>query len=222
MVNTDRYVLNKRKAIMDDIIFRVNSLYDKGIVIKPSASTEIIGINNGQDIGYLIGPDYEDIRDAISDIFHSGIDINYTEEYNYKKIINRQVDHNKTRDLMVKIGTISDGKNISDACAYLDNIKCLGIDYVSSKSWDDLISKSYFGLLNNPIHEIKLASYSGKLITRCLPGWSNTHLEPMYKLQQGWVSGDEIEEVVREEMKNGLDITDGLCRKCYEYMLKMN
>lgn len=215
MLNIVNDTRRERNKSIDVLVSRISFLKDNGVVVKPSAAPEIMGVKNSEHIGYLIGADYDKIEDIIDDIIMSDSVTNFFEYRKNPRIKTKQINHEKTRENFIRDGFTNSKNNIFDAYLYLSRLKHLGVVFDSTKKWSDMLAKDYLTEMKNPFDEIRLASYGKKMISRCLPGWSSSHNNvARYKLSNNWIEDKKIDSAVKNEIKNGLIVTDGLCEEC--------
>lgn len=195
----------------------VASLKEKGLIVKASALTQLIGFGSeiSPNLGAIVAPDYTDAEDVLGDIYIGGLSVNCNALKQKPYPQGLHLDHNRSFAAMRDSGVILPGNSFAEAMQYIIQLRKYGV-FLNQGTWKDILADEHRDVIDTPLKEIELCAASGRLVARCKPGWTNVHTNySRYRLNGEWNENPILREVIETYYKQKkFEFTDGICDKC--------
>jgi hypothetical protein len=201
----------------------VASLKEKGLIVKASTLPQLIGFGSeiSPTLSAIVAPDYSDAEDVLGDIYIGGLSINCEPLKREPYVRAAHLDSDKTLIALRDKGLVKSSNSFREAVQYLSQLRQYGVNVVPG-TWEEVLAEEHRQAIDTPLKEIELCAASGRLITRCNPGWSDVHTQnARYRLRGEWNDNPLLAGLIELYHEEGrFRFTDKVCDACHQFRMR--
>lgn len=200
----------------------ITALREKGLIVRAmSLSTLASTGKSAEMVGKAAGPDYVTAEDMLRDMYIAGLPISCEPLKKEPYIRATHLDPDKTLAALRNRGIIKPDNPFREAIQYLSHLKQYGVN-ITPGTWENILAEEHRHIIDTPLKEVELCAASGRLITRCSPGWSDAHTShARYRLMGAWNDNPVLRGIIESYSEEGrFRLTDTLCDVCDQFRTK--